>query len=294
MPTMMNAPRFVIIIIFALLLQGCSWVTMGYNNFDVYLRYKIGSYASFTTSQQTIIRQEVADYMAWHRQHALPEYIAFLKDVELLTRQTQPPSSTDIARLRAQVNTLYITSILPAITPAANVLSTLDESQINQLEKKLAEENTELEQELLDHEIEKTLEKRAQRTIDFFEKFVGNLNTDQEEKIRAASLRLPFITEIFLNQRKASQVKLLNLLHNRATAETITEFLKNLILTPELARMPNEQVLIEQFKRESDELVAKSYVLLRANQKLTLQKNIASYIKDFQKLHKAILPKPTR
>ena len=290
----MNVPRFVIIIIFALLLQGCSWVTMGYNNFDVYLRYKIGGYASFTTSQQTIIRQEVADYMAWHRQHALPEYIVFLKDVELLTRQTQPPSSADIARLRAQVNTLYIASVLPAITPAANVLSTLDESRINQLGKKLAEENAELEQELLGDKIEKTLKKRAQRTIDFFEKFVGNLNTDQEEIIRAASLRLPFITEIFLNQRKASQVKLLNLLHNKATAETITEFLKNLILTPELARMPNDQVLIEQFKRESDELVAKSYVLLRANQKLTLQKNIASYIEDFQKLHKVILPKPTR
>lgn len=293
-PIMMNAPKFVTIIIFALFLQGCSWVTMGYNNFDVYLRYKIGGYASFTTSQQTIIRQEVADYMAWHRQHALPEYIIFLKDVELLTRQTQPPSSTDIARLRARVNTLYITSILPAITPAANVLSTLDESQITQFEKKLAEDNTKLEQELLDHEIEKTLEKRVQRTIDFFEQFVGNLNADQEEKIRAASLRLPFITEIFLNQRKASQVKLLSMLHNKATAETIAEFLNSLTFTPELARMTNEQVLIEQFKRESDEFIAKSYAMLRADQKQTFQKNIASYIEDFQKLHKAILPKPTR
>ncbi|MEQ1814650.1 MAG: DUF6279 family lipoprotein [Candidatus Nitrotoga sp.] len=264
---------------------------MAYNNLDVYLSYKIGGYASFTTSQQTLIRQEVADYMAWHRQHALPEYIAFLNDVELLTRQTQPPSSTDIARFRARVNTLYITSVLPTIKPAANILSTLNESQITQLEEKLAEDNTRLEQELLDDEIEKTLEKRAQRTIDFFEKFVGNLNAGQEEKIRAASLHLPFITEIFLNQRKDSQVKLLGMLHNKATAETIAEFLNSLILTPELARMTNEQILIEQFKKDSDELVVKSYLLLRADQKQTLQKNIASYIEDFQKLHKAALPK---
>lgn len=290
---MMNVPRFVIIIIFALLLQGCSWVTLGYNNFDVYLRYKIGGYASFTTSQQTIIRQEVADYMAWHRQHALPEYIAFLKDVELLTRQTQPLSGTDIARLRARVNTLYIATVLPAITPAANVLSTLDELQIVQLEKKLAEDNTNLEQELLDNKIDKTLKKRAQRTIDFFEKFVGNLNTDQEEKIRAASLRLPFITEIFLRQRKADHAKLLSLLHNKANAETIAEFLNSLILTPELTRVDNDQVLIEHFKKESDELVVKSYSLLRADQKQIFQKNISNYIEDFQKLHNATLPKPT-
>lgn len=290
---MMNIPRFVIII-FALLLQGCSWVTLGYNNFDVYLRYKIGGYASFTTSQQAIIRQEVADYMAWHRQHALPEYIVFLKNVELLTQQTPPPSSTDIARLRAQVNTLYITSVLPAITPAANILSSLDESQIAQFEKKLTEDNTELEKELLDDKIEKTLKKRAQRTIEFFEKFVGNLNADQEEKIRVMNLRLPFITEIFLNQRKTNQAKLLNMLHNKVSAEAITEFLNSLVLTPELTRMTNEQVLIEQFKTESDDFIVKSYALLRADQKQSLQKNIASYIEDFQKLHKAALLTPTR
>ncbi len=290
---MMNIPRFVIII-FALLLQGCSWVTLGYNNFDVYLRYKIGGYASFTTSQQAIIRQEVADYMAWHRQHALPEYIVFLKNVELLTQQTPPPSSTDIARLRAQVNTLYIASVLSAIPPAANILSSLDESQTAQFEKKLTEDNTKLEQELLDDKIEKTLEKRAQRTIYFFEKFVGNLNADQEEKIRAINLRLPFITEIFLNQRKANQAKLLNMLHNKADAEAIAEFLNSLVLTPELTRMTNEQVLIEQFKKESDDFIVKSYALLRADQKQSLQKNIASYIEDFQKLHKAALLTPTR
>lgn len=291
-PGMMNALRFTIIV-FALFLQGCSWVTMGYNNFDVYLRYKIGGYASFTTSQQAIIRQEVADYMAWHRQHALPEYIVFLKNVELLTQQPPPPSSTDIARLRAQVNTLYITSVLPAIPPAANILSSLDESQIAQFEKKLTEDNTKLEQELLDDKIEKTLEKRAQRTIDFFEKFVGNLNADQEEKIRAINLRLPFITEIFLNQRKANQAKLLGMLHNKADAEAIAEFLNSLVLTPELTRMTNEQVLIEQFKRESDEFIAKSYAMLRADQKQTFQKNIASYIEDFKKLHEATRPNPT-
>ena len=290
MPIMMNVSRFVTIIIFALLLQGCSWITLGYNNFDVYLRYKIGGYATFTTSQQTIIRQEVADYMAWHRQHALPEYITFLKDIELLTRQTQPPSSVDIAHLRKQVNTLYINSIMPAISPAANVLSTLDESQIAQFKKKLAEDNTKLEQELLDDKIEQTLEKRVQRTLDFIEQFVGNLSADQKEKIRAASLRLPFITKIFLNQRKTSQVKLMSMLHNRAPAETIADFLISLLLTPELTRTTNDQVLIEQFKKESDELIVKSYVLLRADQKRTFQKNIVNYIEDFQKLHQAALP----
>ena len=292
-PIMISVPRFWGIIIFALLLQGCSWVTLGYNNFDVYLRYKIGDYASFTTSQQIVIRQEVADYMAWHRQHALPEYIAFLKDVELLVRQTQPPpSSTDIARLRERVNSLYISTVLPTIRPAANILSSLDDLQIAQLEKKLAEDNSKLEHELIDDNTGKTLEKRAQRTIDFLEKFTGNLNTVQEEKIRAASLRLPFITEIFLKQRKASHAKLLDLLHSKASVKAIADYLSSLILSPELARAPDEQVLIEQFKRESDELVVTSFLLLRADQKQTLQKSITAYIADFQSLHNTVQPKP--
>lgn len=269
-------------------------MTVGYNNFDVYLRYKIEGYTSFTASQQAIIRHEVADYMAWHRHHALPEYIIFLKDVELLSQQSQPLSITDIARLRARANKLYVASILPAITPAANILSDLNDQQITSLENNLAADNLKLKQELLGDSIEKMLEKRAQRTLDFIENMVGNLDAAQTEKIRALNIRLPFTTEIFIRQRVASQTELIRRLRNKDSAEKISDFLTSLLLVPEFTRTADEQVLMGQLKAASDDLIEKSYALLNSEQKQTLQKNIARYIEDFQKLHHAAQSNSTR
>jgi len=284
----MSIPKYTVILLL-LLIQGCSLITVGYNNFDVYLRYKINSYATFTDEQKIIIRREVDDYMAWHRQYALPEYIIFLEDLLRLIQQAQPPESADVARLRARVNALYIASVSPAIPPAAKFLSELNEPQIAQLKIAFAQENKKRKQEWLGNSAEENLQKRAQRTLDFMEDFVGNLDAKQKEKIRAASIQLPFATEVFFAQRVANQEALIMLLNNKSSANQVAEFLTSRLQTPALSRTAQEHALLEQFQTAADAMVAYTFLLLNAEQKNTLQKTIVDYIDDLKELHKAKL-----
>ncbi len=280
----MNLSKYIVIAL-ALLAQGCSFITVGYNNFDVYLRYKINSYATFTEDQKIIIRREVKDYMAWHRQHALPEYIIFLEDLLRLVQQAQPPEKADAERLRVRASALYIMSVQPAIPPAAKFLSGLNEPQIAQLKIAFAQENKERKQEWLGDSMEENLQKRAQRTLDFMEDFVGNLDAGQEEKIRAASIQLPFATEAFVAQRIANQAALIMLLNNKSSADQVAEFLISRLQTPALSRTAQEHALVEQFQAAADKMVVHIFLSLNTKQKNTLQKTIVNYISDLKQLH---------
>jgi len=77
----MRLPGSLLIILALLLLSGCSRVSLGYNHADWILRYWINGYTSFSAAQKEDIHLEVDDYMRWHRQNALPGYIAFLEAV---------------------------------------------------------------------------------------------------------------------------------------------------------------------------------------------------------------------
>jgi len=280
----MNIPKLAVILLL-LLAQGCSLITVGYNNLDVYLRYQINSYATFTENQKITIRREVEKYLTWHRQHALPEYIIFLEDLLRLIKQAQPPKKSDAKRLRVRASALYIMSVRPAIPPTAKFLSELDEQQIAQLKEFFHTANKKRAQEWLGDSPEENLHKRAQRTLDFIEDFVGNLDAKQRAEIRAASLQLPLATKAFVAQREANQATLIMLLNNKAAADQIEAFLTSRLLTPALSRTEQEQSLIEAFQTATDEMVVHTFLSLNEKQKNTLQKTIVNYISDLKQLH---------
>jgi hypothetical protein len=74
-------PRFirqlVLILVSGLLLQGCSGVRLGYGNADSLARWWIDQYLDLGPDQDTLARERLARFHAWHRntQHPLDELI---------------------------------------------------------------------------------------------------------------------------------------------------------------------------------------------------------------------------
>lgn len=281
----MKSTRTVFIIL-ALVLLGCSRVTFGYNHADWLLRYWINGYTSFNTRQKEEIKLEVADYMRWHRKNALPEYTAFLQDLNARVDQ-KSISAEDVIHARSEIGRLYKLTMTPLIRPAAHVLSTLDNRQIEELRHTLAEQNHEQREEMLPGTEKEQLTKRAERTIHFVEELVGHLNHDQEEKITEMSLRIPFITTSYIEQREARQARLLSLLINHAGEDKIAALFSQWIDTPEAPTSPQEQQANEAWDSAMNEMIARIFELLTADQKDHLRKKISGYADDLQKLHSA-------
>jgi hypothetical protein len=271
-----------LILAIALLISGCNTVNLIYRNADWYLQHKINGYTSFNAQQKKIITQEVSDYMNWHRKKALPEYITFLQNLNGAAQYDGRLSSGEIARLREQVLELYKMTLAPAIRPTAEILSSLDDGQIRELEKSLSEENQKQIHEQLDVSRDDYLDKRADRTVHFLEWLAGNLNKAQEQKVREMSRRLPFVSDIYIRQRVANQGRLISLLNEHAGTEQISAFLSLWILTPEATRSPQQQHAVETFKLASDDMIADIHGMLTARQKDHIHKTISSYIDDMR------------
>jgi hypothetical protein len=272
----------IFVLAIAVLICGCSTVSLFYRNADWYLQHKIDGYTSFNAQQNELIRRDVSDYMAWHRKYALPEYIIFLQNLNGAAQYQGQLSTETVAQLRGQLMDLYKKTLAPAIRPAAKILSMLDNRQIQELGRNLAEENQKKKNEELGESQDEFLDRRAEKTISFLEWLAGNLSSEQEQKVRDMSRHLPVVGGIYLQYREANQNRLIALLNDQAGEEKIAAFLSSWVFTPEATRLPQQQLAIETFERASDEMIAQILGLLTVTQREHIHQRISSYIDDMR------------
>jgi len=273
-----------IIVAFALFGCGCSSVSLFYRNADWYLQHKIDGYTTFNARQEETIRREISNYLDWHRKYALPEYIIFLQNLNGTAQYDGRLKAENIAPLRAQLMGLYRKSLMPAIRPAAEILSTLDSRQIQELSDNLARENKKQKHEESDMGRDAYLDKRADKTLDFLEGLVGNLSREQRQQVREMSRRLPLVRDIYIEQREANQGRLIKMLSGHAGADRIASFMSLWILTPDALRSAQQQHDIRAFETATDEMIANIQGMLTIRQKAHLHKEISRYIDELQSL----------
>lgn len=276
---------FVILALVLLICGGCSRVTYAYNHGDWLLRYWISDYTSFNARQKDEIRQDVADYMLWHRKYALPEYAAFLQDVYAVVNRDGALDVPDVVHVRAKISRLYKLTVTPAIRPAAHLLSTLDDRQIEELRSTLAKKNLKGRDETLSGSEQDNLGKRAKKHIHFIEDLVGHLSSEQEKQIREMSLRIPFTTMNCIDQREAEQAGLISLLTNHEGEDKIAEYFSQWLSTLQTPTSPQQLQITEAYDSAMNEMVVRIFELLTKNQKEHLLKKITAYLDDIQKLH---------
>jgi len=273
-------------LMFALLLGlgGCSMLTFGYNHGDWLLRYWIHDYTAFNKEQKKEIEREVDDYMRWHRQHALPEYIAFLQGLNKLVMRDRGVTADDVARERTEVWRLYRLTMAPMIPPAARILRTLDSAQIAKLANRLAEKNNEYREENLGDNEQEMLEKRAERYIDIAEDMVGRLDAEQQKQMRQMSMGVPPSTAYF-DQRETKQAALVALLNAKGSEAEIAALFKLWTDTPEASRSAQHQLAIEAYDNAMNVMIARIHGMLKPHQKRHLSEKLNIYIDDFERLY---------
>jgi hypothetical protein len=271
-----------IVLAFALFNCGCSTVSLVYHNADWYLQYKINGYTSFNAEQKKLIRQDVSNYMHWHRENALPEYIIFLQNLNGAAQYEGRLDVANVTLLRTQLTDLYKETLKPAIRPAATILSMLDSRQIEELDGNFSKEIQKRKKDVLGVSRDEYLDRRANRTISFVEWLAGDLSTEQEQKIGELSRNLPNVGDIYIQYQETNQKKLISLLNSHAGEEKVAAFLSSWIFTPEETRLPQQQIAIQSFERASDEMITRIQEMLTTTQKQHIRKMVSSYIDDLR------------
>jgi hypothetical protein len=286
MARLITALRSVAVFLLLLQLGGCGIVSLGYNYADVYLRYTINSYTTFSKEQKQEIHRDVDAFMHWHRKMMLPEYVAFLRDLQHKVESDAPLSAEEVRSYRLRVRKLYVSTLQPTIVPAAQLLNGMTVAQAEEMSASLDRENAKQREKDLAGSREEQIRLRTERTIDFIENLVGSLSDKQLEQLRAANASLPFASDIYQRLKEDNQKHLVELIRKHEGRDDIENFLSLWLIMPEKFRKAEEQDTLQAFEQGSDELIAQVYAMLTERQKGKLLKSITRYADSFDELSK--------
>ncbi|EHJ02998.1 MULTISPECIES: DUF6279 family lipoprotein [Marinobacter] len=228
------AKSFVLILVLAFGLVGCSSTKVAYRYADWGIVWWVEDYVSLTADQKQQLNNDIAQLRQWHCSAELPRYQAWLDELESDVSNNPPDQAT--VEYHQQQLFSFFPSLLERATPVAtNLLSSLSDEQVQELADNMAQSQREMEEEFLADSPEATAEARADRTAERVERWLGELNSEQRNIVRQWSANRGAQTEIWLQGRRNWQVALLEILEGR-DEPTFEAELEYLILNSEEVR----------------------------------------------------------
>ena len=228
------AKPFVLILVLAFGLVGCSSTKVAYRYADWGIGWWVEDYVSLTADQKQQLNNDIAQLRQWHCSAELPRYQAWLDELESDVSNNPPDQAT--VEYHQQQLFSFFPSLLERATPVAtNLLSSLSDEQVQELADNMAQSQREMEEEFLADSPEATAEARADRTAERVERWLGELNSEQRNIVRQWSANRGAQTEIWLQGRRNWQLALLEILEGR-DEPTFEAELEYLILNSEEVR----------------------------------------------------------
>jgi hypothetical protein len=209
--------RIIGVLVLVAALGACSAIRLAYNNLPEVSYWWLDGYFDFDSTQTPKVRDELAQLLAWHRQNELPKVIALLQEAQgLATGEVTAAQACSVAD--------QIRERLLAVTERAEPASTelalsLGESQLQQLERKYAKNNTEYRKDWLDRTPAQVHEKRYDQFLDRAEDFYGRLTAEQRDLLKQQVAQSVFNPQLADTERRKRQQEALAMLRGFSTTK---------------------------------------------------------------------------
>jgi hypothetical protein len=204
------------------LLAGCSAIQFAYDNADTWLRWQAGRYVEFRDRQAEEFDSRLASFLAWHRARALPQY-ARLAD-EAGARLARGVSHADLLwgydAFRAQSRE----GLRRAGAEIGDLLDRIAPGQVEQFERRFAEDNRSFAREHLEGTPEELRSRRLTRVVKTLEEWLGELDEAQRERVRQFSERAPLNGELREHERRRRQAEFVAMLRGRESARRLADW----------------------------------------------------------------------
>jgi hypothetical protein len=205
----------------AWLLGGCSTVRLAYDNADLYVKYRAGSYLDLHGRDTEELDERIDSFFAWHRSEALPEYARVAE--EAAKRVGKGLSREDLVWGYDSLVAHARHSLRAVAERIAPLLDRLTPQQVAYMEKGFAADNRRYARENLRGSEQERRERRAKRVQERLEDWVGNLSQAQVERIREYSQRAPLYDELRDRDRKRLQAEVLEMARARQAQQRLAE-----------------------------------------------------------------------
>lgn len=199
------------LLLLCLLLVSCNTLHITYSTADWIVLWKLDRYFDLSGSQEKYLDRQIEAFHVWHRQHHLPRYTQFLRQIDEFSKNDL--SQAELEAILEAVEQFRVSLAKRASPPGAEFLATVTPAQIRHFEEVLDQESRRFVSDIGD-DSEVRLDKRVATTSETLTSWVGELSVDQETYIRERMRKIPDTTDVWLAYRRSRQEKLLELLHS--------------------------------------------------------------------------------
>ena len=242
-------------------LQGCSMVRIGYPQLDVIAAWTADEYFDLDPQQKQEFRKRFERFREWHRYEQLPDYAVFLAEAK--ARLQKGLMREDALWVTEGVRARYRTLVMYAADDAAAMLMSVTPEQLDALQRRWEKDNRRFAREYrLEASVEDQRRATGRRTLSRIRDWVGHLDDEQEQKIRAWATELPFIHGLRHQDRLRRQREFLQLMSQRGDAGRFAARLRHWLLNWEDGRDPGYGRLFNEWTQRQADLYAAVYGIL--------------------------------
>jgi hypothetical protein len=212
-----------------LLLANCGAIDLAYNHAPGYVAGEFDEAFDLSNTQGSQLDSRLDQLFAWHRKEELLRYQQFLDEAAIAA--ADGITAAEFLKLNHEVRDAWQRSLSKAIDSLGDLAVTLSSEQIENYQSYHRAESEEY-QDYLEMSTQQREIYRLQRGFDQLEKWFGNFDSIQEEKVMTRLQQLPDFYGPWIRYREARQQAFVNALGNTAEADLTRQNLKTILLDP--------------------------------------------------------------
>lgn len=212
------------------MITACSF-TYVYPRIDAFALWKIDDYITLNGRQEDWLELRLQQALRWHHTEQLPRWqdwlIVFRADIAN-GKMNPKRYSSHVVELRALLND----TSSGLIDDATNLIKTLSNEQIDELEQELQKNLDDYEERNLERSKEEHQARLSEKTSDNLVDWFGNLNNDQKALVRNYAENLPDGRVLAITARQRWLLHLKQVLAMRAQQDSLSRHYKPWFYTP--------------------------------------------------------------
>ena len=280
-----RGPRLLAAALIVLLFAACSTIKMGYNNADMLLLHAVDRYVDLTDEQEQMVRQRVGSLLAWHRATQLTDYAAFVQNAR--ANLGGFVTEVEIRDFNEGLNARLALLGERAAPDVAALALTLTPAQIDQLERKLVDDNIKARKESA-RELKQAVDERAKKYGERSEFWLGKLTPEQRQIVRTSLANRPVDSLYWLEARERRTRDLITLLRRihseRPTEQVAATWFRAYFRDLSRPASAEQRARAEAFRRDNAVLMAQLINSATAEQRAHLDRRLAGFQSEFVQL----------
>lgn len=272
------------VVFLILLLASCAAMQVAYNNSGLLVRMWVKDHFDLQAAQKTEFNSRFANVQNWHRKHELRVYEKIVRQAE--SHLSKGVTAEDIHWAIESVRERYKVLARKVAEEIAPILLTLTPAQIKHLEEQFEKDNQKyIKKNNLNASTEKQISEKVKWMKKEFEKWIGNLSSEQEDMIEKAVRESPSLGSLKLAERKKNQHDFVALLHAHHDKHSLQPALQDFLENIENRRSPAFANAIRKTEVRITQLIVQIDKSLSPGQRAFASRKLLKLAQDFHELN---------